>query len=333
MSAKRISKYDNAKFFLIFVVVVGHLIDPAATANSSVARGLFAFIYSFHMPAFLLLMGLFSCGSKHDFRSVVGKALSFVLIGYLIKLLICLWTFFVAGGRPSFSLLSDNGLAWFMFVSAAFYVLAWLLRGIKPLPVLIVSLLIALFVGYDETIGDFLYLSRIVVFFPFFWVGRMLGSDRLLELLSKRWVKVAAVIVVVLFVCVCVLKEPSIYQYRGLFTGRNAYANIAISNCGWINRLIAYVISFGMVLSVIALTPSNNVPGITTAGTRTLQVYVFHYFLIWFVDLFGFTAWLLSLASWSWVLLIPYALVIVGIMSIKQIGYPLRPLLQITEKR
>ena len=59
MSEKiRVPKWDNLKFFLILCVVVGHVID-LYVAESRAYRSLFALIYSFNMPAFLFIAGLF----------------------------------------------------------------------------------------------------------------------------------------------------------------------------------------------------------------------------------------------------------------------------------
>ena len=60
MEAKeRVSLWDNAKFLLIFLVVLGHFADYY-TKDSLNMRRLFLFIYLFHMPAFIFISGLFS---------------------------------------------------------------------------------------------------------------------------------------------------------------------------------------------------------------------------------------------------------------------------------
>ena len=60
MSEKfRVPKWDNLKFFLILCVVIGHFIERYV-GELWVYRSLFAFIYTFHMPAFLFIAGLFS---------------------------------------------------------------------------------------------------------------------------------------------------------------------------------------------------------------------------------------------------------------------------------
>ena len=50
--------YDNYKAFLIFLVVIGHFIEPAYT-NNEFLYTLKWFIFAFHMPAFIFISGYF----------------------------------------------------------------------------------------------------------------------------------------------------------------------------------------------------------------------------------------------------------------------------------
>lgn len=49
----------NIRFFLITLVVIGNLIEPAAR-QSQAAGGLFLWIFSFHIPVFAFVMGHYS---------------------------------------------------------------------------------------------------------------------------------------------------------------------------------------------------------------------------------------------------------------------------------
>lgn len=51
--------FDNYKVFLIFLVVIGHFIEPSYT-NNEFLYTLKWFIFSFHMPAFIFISGYFS---------------------------------------------------------------------------------------------------------------------------------------------------------------------------------------------------------------------------------------------------------------------------------
>ncbi|WP_297195804.1 acyltransferase family protein [uncultured Flavonifractor sp.] len=51
-------RYDNLRFFLMALVVLGHLLE--ITPDIPYKRELYYLIYSFHMPAFLFLSGIFA---------------------------------------------------------------------------------------------------------------------------------------------------------------------------------------------------------------------------------------------------------------------------------
>ena len=81
---KRIFLFDNLKFFLILTVVIGHFIDYI-TKSSHMMSGLFLFIYSFHMPFFIYLAGLF-----HSNHNIKNRCVSFIAIGFSMKILFAL---------------------------------------------------------------------------------------------------------------------------------------------------------------------------------------------------------------------------------------------------
>ena len=51
--------FDNARAFLIFLVVFGHLLQPY-TSEDKFLSALYLLIYSFHMPTFLFISGYFA---------------------------------------------------------------------------------------------------------------------------------------------------------------------------------------------------------------------------------------------------------------------------------
>ena len=56
--AGRIAKWDNARWILITLVVICHFFENYL--GNPVANSLFFYVYTFHMPAFFLIAGLFS---------------------------------------------------------------------------------------------------------------------------------------------------------------------------------------------------------------------------------------------------------------------------------
>lgn len=59
---ERYSFIDGVKFYAMFLCVLGHMIQNGSYHSSSedwLQDGMFLFIYSFHMPLFLFVSGVF----------------------------------------------------------------------------------------------------------------------------------------------------------------------------------------------------------------------------------------------------------------------------------
>lgn len=147
-----------------------------------------------------------------------------------------------------------------MFAMAAFMVIAYLIKELPLWFVLPISILAACLAGYDENIGSFLYLSRIIVFFPFYYTGYCLDIKNLQEVLNKTWIKCLSAIFLTDMILYTLAKIEDNYSYIRLFTGRNAYSLINVESCGAVHRLMFYVIAFLMGIAIISLIPNCKVP-------------------------------------------------------------------------
>ena len=67
---KRDAYFDNAKLFLMILVVFGHFLQPFVN-DHPLYDDLYYFIFTFHMPAFILISGYFAkSGPKVGVRKV-----------------------------------------------------------------------------------------------------------------------------------------------------------------------------------------------------------------------------------------------------------------------
>ena len=160
MGRERVAIWDNLKFLLIAFVVIGHFTE--AHLEVDFYKSVFLFIYSFHMPLFIFISGLF-----HNNEKVV-KNISKYLALYIIMKIAYFLIKLIFHQKASFSLLEESGIPWFMFALAMFSLLTYLFRTINSKFLLIMAIVIACFAGYDTTIGDQFVLSRIIVFYPFY---------------------------------------------------------------------------------------------------------------------------------------------------------------------
>lgn len=298
-STKRIYKWDNLKCFLIVMVVIGHFVNQYAPISNTM-KSLSLFIYSFHMPLFIFLSGLLQkkWSERCPFRW--DKPIYYIMIGYTLKF--CIYGIKILFHQKAvFQWFEDTGIPWYMFAMAAFLVIAYLIKDLPVWFVLPISIMVACLIGYDEKIGSFLYLSRIIVFFPFYYIGYHLDLRKLQEMLDKLWIKCLSAIFLTDMILYTLAKIEDNYSYIRLFTGRNAYALINVENCGATHRLLFYMIAVLMGIAIISLTPNQKVPVMGLVGRRTLQIYFWHRLVLYVLTFSGMTDSLIKNMPSGWV--------------------------------
>ncbi|MEG2441356.1 MAG: acyltransferase family protein [Acetivibrio sp.] len=270
----RFYKFDNLKFILILTVVVGHFCDEY-TKGSGTMKSIFIFIYTFHMPLFLFVSGLFRKRQREGEGLRIDKITTYILIGFGLKLLI-FFIKLVFHKNPSFKFLSDKGIPWFMFVLVEYEILIFLTQKIKGCIVVGIAIVLGCISGYANWIGDFLYVSRFLVYAPFFLLGYYLNPVAVKNFLQKRSVQIISIFCFLGLLYLCFCKRELIYPYRYLFTGRHPFSIVKIENCSALHRMIAYLITTVSCISVASIVPDVRLPLVTKFGSRTLQVYFWH---------------------------------------------------------
>lgn len=333
--------YDNLKFLLIILVIAGHLADfytePGADVSSELAaaaRGLYGFIYVFHMPAFVFVGGLFAKSVLSDRTRALKKVGGFVILYILCKVLL---------GLPSmllrrtfdFDLFSESGIPWFMLSMAWWFLATWFLKRVThpgelqvtysagqnvsqithsagqnaPQPqlrnvflVIAANIVLACILGYTDMAGDFLCLSKTIVFYPFFLAGFCLDARKLLAHVQKPACRAVGTAGILLLVLTAAAQPQFLYGLRPLLNGRgNAYAQVAenfadicrqagaVSDAvgllvdpayGAFWRLAYYAAAAFMIYCLLAVIPRKKLP-VSVFGSRTLQVYFLHYIFLY----------------------------------------------------
>lgn len=323
---KRICLYDNLKFLLIILVAVGHFADRH-TADFGSFRGLFLFIYAFHMPLFLFVSGQF-----HKNKDIIRKVVSYTFVGILLKVVLSLMPFILYGTAPKFTLLSDSGLPWFMFVLAIYQVLSYVLRDVDKRLVIVIFVILACFAGYDRTVGDKLWLSRTIVFYPFYVLGEALPKEKVVEFTRKKWVRASAVAVLAGWGVAAFAFLQQTYCLRKLFTGRNSfYFNETFSKWGFAFRLLCYLITFLTSAAVIAIVSDKKIPVITTFGSRSIQVYFWHRAVMMIMIKTGLDKIICTSAPMG-ILWLLCAVAVVFILSLKPFGFPVNQVMKAAGK-
>lgn len=271
---ERIQKWDILKFVLIFFVVLGHIGDQLKGTT-----GLFIFTYSFHMPLFIFVSGLFSKRTINEKR--YDKIFSYFVLYLFIKVLE-FFTGIIFDGTVKFSLFSENGLPWYAFVLFVFCLITVFLKNIDPKYVFAVSLCVALLSGYDSSLNTFLMLSRTMVFYPIFYLGYVLDPDTVAKTLDKKWIKIVSVIGIIAYMVIIYFFLYDMNLFRNLLSGQNPYRTLKFyPDYGILYRLVHYLIVACLGAMIISLIPDKlGKGGIARIGGRSVQIYALHYIFI-----------------------------------------------------
>ena len=265
----RIAYFDNLRFFLIMMVVIGHFIDNSI-GRSRIYKSLFLWLWCFHMPLFIFLSGLF-----HKNQRILPRVMGFLMIGFVLKILLFLEALTMTG-NGSLSYYGGGNISWFMFALAAFTTISYALRSMNKHFVLCFSIILGLFSGYDFTIGNAFFASRIIVFYPFFVLGEMCDPMTLLRVTRQKTVRLLGILILVAWAALCVLDLDRVYLLRPIFEGKNAFKSDMFRIWGGAYRALCYTLTLASGFGVMCLVPQRQLPIVSRFGSRTIQIYFWH---------------------------------------------------------
>ena len=325
-TARRTDRYpalDNARFILIALVVVGHLIEQLVHTGPA-ADALYRWIYLFHMPAFVLISGALSSPvltRRRLVRIVTGLLLPYVLFQTLYPA----WDAWLFGsGDWSQGYLTPYWLLWYLLSLACWRLMLPVFARLKyPLPI---AVAIALAAGAVSWIGYPFSLSRTLAFFPLFLLGFRLRAWRLQHLGGTATRKSLAVLILAGTVA-------GAWFLRGL-DPQWLYASVDYGTLGVAPvlgagiRLALLAASSACALSVLTLVPRR--PRWAGAGRRSIDAYLLHGFLVRAALAAGGFAWLDGAIPEGAALVVVVAAgwLIAGLLSTRAVDRLARPLMR-----
>lgn len=261
----RFGHIDALKGAGILLVVFGHLIEKPS-AQSVLLQALYIGIYSFHMPLFVFLSGIFARATLNsgDYRKIIWT-LFFPLVFFQALYL---------GVAPltdwySYSPFTPYWLLWFIASLIGWRLLLPLFASPAGLAVAVLG---AVFVGYDGAVGYALSAARTIYFLPFFVLGHLYGLQ-LVKRAQRHRLPFAGLFVAVMLVV-------TLWWVNGLdgsaLTGSRDYGatSPALAYPG-LGRLLVLSLSLGAVLGFCALIPARS-SGLVWLGERSLSIYLLH---------------------------------------------------------
>ena len=158
---ERVAYLDNARYWVMLLVVIGHVLTQFTEMDS--ARGVYVWIYSFHMPFFVLISGYTARNYVGDARQV-RRIVSTLVVPYLIaETSLQLITRHYVGEPDPLMILSPQWLAWFLAALFIWRLTTPIWRALRyPITT---SIIISLAVGLIE-VPNVLALPKVLGFLP-----------------------------------------------------------------------------------------------------------------------------------------------------------------------
>ena len=323
-SAKQSGRMENLdiyKGFLIFLVVWGHFMMPLIDREYPVARRLFLLIYSFHMPAFIFLSGYFYYGSWKKRGTVFKSICSWIVLYCAMKLMLnCCDILFYGEKKLIPNFLHESYAPWYILVMIIFKLLLLPIEFIQKINkkdtetnnqnitkskadmpkelfsdgISIYLIFLILFsagfsmlnMPWQEKVGDFLALDRVVSFAPFFYMGMLykkyLSSGRVsvFEKTNKPLFITGAVFTATFIIFFSII-GPYTRMFYGTWGYILVYENMASIFKGVLNPLRVVFIPYALCIAYFFFVLINKKEFFLTSflkkfGVYSLPIYVFH---------------------------------------------------------
>lgn len=318
MSNVRVSKWDNMKFLLMLAVVMGHVVTYY-TAQSDGLKWLNFFIYIFHMPAFVFVSGLFMKNTVKQKR--YDKIFSYLILGFVTKMCKFIANCII-GKAIRIEYFNEDSVAWYAFAVFVFAMVTVYLQRFNKTYVFVLAIALGVMVGYDKSVDTYLSLARIFAFYPFFYAGFCLDSEKIIEFTDKIWVKIVSAISIIVTGVLSFIYIDEINWLLKILKGKYPYKKLpnAYEDFGGLFRISHYLIAFLLVFAIIAIMPKFK-SFISTIGSHTLQIYAFHTGVITLLRGFGMDDFLISIFGENYVYAMPaVAVLVLLVTSLKPLG-------------
>lgn len=277
---ERVAYLDNARYWVMLLVVIGHSLTELVVMDS--ARGVYTWIYLFHMPFFVLISGYTARHYVGDFRQV-RRVVSTLIVPYLlVETSLQLITQHYDGYPEHLMILSPQWLGWFLAALLIWRLTTPIWRALKyPITT---SILISLLAGLIE-IPNVLALPKVLGLLPFYVIGLHFDRDLFLRLGTLRNRIVAAATLVGSFVlCLAFIGPINDHWSREWLLWKSRYDELGAGPLeGIATRSVLLLIALGLTLAALALVPRAK-SWTTVLGGRTFYCYLLHGYVIILLD-------------------------------------------------
>ncbi|WTO83042.1 acyltransferase family protein [Streptomyces nigra] len=281
--------FDNAKYLAIVLVAIGHAWEPIK-GGSRTLETLYTVVYTFHMPAFIIISGFFSrsfdASPSRMKRLITGVAVPYIVFETAYPLF-KRWIDDDPG--MDVSILDPWYLTWFLCALFIWRLTTPLWKVVRwPLPI---ALGLAMMATVTPEIGDDLDLQRVLQFLPYFVLGLIMKPEHF-HMVRTRRTRLLSVPIGVVTLLVAYWAVPR--MNTAWFYHRDAAQEL---QAPWWTGPVMVLAMFGCSLLLTACffawVPRRPM-WFTTLGAGTLYGYLLHGFVVKAGDYQGWfeAAWL-----------------------------------------
>lgn len=272
--AKYSIMFSNIKGLLIFLVVLGHLIEATpAIINSFEGSTLNKLIYSFHMEAFVFVSGFFSKKINTNFIDNIRKYIK----PYYLLLFIVATSKVLILGEPYSMLLYPllfpyypNHSSWYLLT--LFYYRLFSKQIIASKYIFFLAIIASLIYPCIDFDYNYMSLGRTISFLPFFILGYYCNEKHIDYIKSISLKAFIPPIIIYLIVFYSINK---LYHYEFFYLKYDYDYYLLSIKCGMLGKG-AIIITSCILILVLLKTMPNKLSLISPLGRNSLSVYLLH---------------------------------------------------------
>lgn len=266
---------DQVKGVLIFFVVLGHFVVHLQEV-SPVWGGVSNFIYSFHMPCFILLSGYLSKGVTTQRTKEIDTLLYPFVVFQILNFI---FTYLTGYGHGSINLFSPAYLNWYIIALFFWRLFLPYFQKMKK-AVVVITLAVLWFISGYGVPNSFLSFYRIFYFLPFFMLGYYIDD---IEKVMIRMSKYKAIVIVVAVVMTIGLFALSFDKEMNVII-HNAFAPDAgyrKSIMSVVSKIVGMGVQFVMTFCFIyaCYLVRGALSSFTKWGMNSIGIYIVHGFI------------------------------------------------------
>lgn len=265
---------------MIFLVVFGHFIR-SFIENDPYVLALYKTLYTFHMPAFIIVSGFFAKGFYK--KGYIPKLVKKLILPYLLfQVIYSIYYYFLYNKHSlTIDIYNPQWSMWFLLSLFCWNILLYLFVRKWKLPQnkgLFIAFAVGISIGFVDGVSNYLSLSRTFVFFPLFLLGYYMRKEHFSKLRMGKVRIAATVIPAAVLVFMFLVPE---FSDKWLL-GSKSYEQLGGKDLlSPLARSMVYVLNIAMSFSFFAFVPKSR-HFFTKWGASTLYVYLIHGFFVKF---------------------------------------------------